>query len=231
MLTEKLIPNIDRRLSTWIAIQGQLKKEPPQKKRPAITISREYGAEAYPLGEILQDLLKRKTGNTWTIFDKTLIEKVSQETALSEHFLTNLGDASKAFDALLTMLPGMRTHSDAYQILARYILRIAMDGHAIIIGRGGALLTQHLAHCFHFRLEAPLEYRIRSIQNRLGISNKEAKALVMENQKQREAFIESFLNKSIADMRFYHALFNSSKSSPLAIARSIMNLIFENESG
>jgi cytidylate kinase len=231
MSTEKLIPNIDRRLSTWITIQDQLKKEPLRDQRPTITISRQYGAEAYPLAEILQNLLQEKTGYSWTVFDKALIEKVSRETALSEHFLTNLGDASKAFDALLTMLPGMRTHSDAYQILARYIIRIALDGNAIIIGRGGAVLAQHLSNCFHFRLEAPLEYRIRSIQGRLGITYNEAKSLESENQKTRERFIESLLNSSIADIRFYHAVFNSSKSNSLEIARGIMGLVFENGRG
>ena len=228
MLTEKLLPNIDRRMSAWIKIQAQLKKEPPSQQRPTITISRQFGAEAYPLAEILQDLLQIKTGEPWTIFDKSLIEKVSRETDLSEHFLTNLGDASKAFDALLTILPGIRTHSDAYQILSQYIIRIALDGNAIIIGRGGAVLTQHLSHCFHFRLEAPLEYRIRSIQERLGITSNEAKSLVIENQKVRERFIEGLLNSSIADTRFYHAVFNSSKSKSLGIARGIMGLIFEN---
>ena len=231
MLTDKLIPNIDRRMSTWIKIQEQLKKEPPLAQRPTITLSRQFGAEAYPLAEILQDLLQKKTGDSWMIFDKALIEKVSLETALSEHFLTNLGDASKAFDALLTMLPGMHTHRDGYQTLSHYIIRIALDGNAIIIGRGGAVLTQHLSHCFHFRLEAPLEYRIRSIQERLGITNNEAKSLVIENQKMRERFIEGLLNISISDTRFYHAVFNSSKSNSLGIARGIMSLVFENWGG
>ncbi|MBI4766988.1 MAG: cytidylate kinase-like family protein [Deltaproteobacteria bacterium] len=228
MLIDKLIPNIDRRISTWIKIQEELKKEPPPKQRPTITISRQFGAEAYPLAEILQELLQMKTGDPWTIFDKALIEKVSRETALSENFLTNLGDASRAFDALLTILPGMRTHSDAFKILSKYIIRIALDGNAIIIGRGGAVLTQHLPHCFHFRLEAPLEFRIRSIQERLGITSQEAKSLVDENQKMRERFIESFLNVSISDTRFYHAVFNNSKSNPRGIAQAIMPLIFEN---
>ncbi len=228
MLIDKLIPNIDRRMSAWISIQSQLKKEPPQKQRPTITISRQFGAEAYSLAEILQELLQIKTGDSWTIFDKALIEKVSRETALSEHFLTNIGDASKAFDALLTILPGMRTHRDAFQIMSHYIIRIALDGNAIIIGRGGAVLTQHLPHCFHFRLEAPLEFRIRSIQERLGITSHEARSLVDENQNVRERFIESLLGSSIADTRFYHAVFNSSKSSSLGIARGIMVLVFEN---
>lgn len=227
MFTEKLVPNIDRRLSTWIAIQEQLKKEPRHERKPTITISRQFGCESFPLAETVQNLLEKKTGEVWTIFDKTLIEKVSRETALSERLLTNLGDASRAFDALVTMIPGMRTHSDAYQILARYVIRIALGGNAIIVGRGGAILTQHLPNCFHFRLEAPIEHRIGSIQQRLNIPFEEAKTLVIENQKLRERFIEGFLNSSIADTRFYHAVFNSSKSPILNISRSILCLLFE----
>lgn len=231
MLTDKLIPDIDRRLTTWIAIQDKLKKEPPRKTRPTITLSREFGAEAYPLAEILQQRLQQRTSEAWTIFDKALIERVSQESSLSEHFLTNLGDATRAFDALLTLIPGMRTHGDAYQILARYILRIAMDGNAIIIGRGGAVITQHLPHCYHFRLEAPFDFRVRSLQQRLGLTEKEARTLVEENQKQRERFIEKFLNTSMANIRYYHAVFNNEKNTPQAIARSIVDLVFPEEGG
>lgn len=226
MLTDRLIPNIEHRLSTWIAIQERLKKEPRRKQKPTITISRQFGAEAFPLAETLQGLLEKKTGDSWTIFDKGLIEKISRETSLSENLLTNMGDASKAFDALVTMIPGLSTHSDAYQVLARYVIRIAMDGNAILIGRGGAILTQHLPNCFHFRLVAPLEYRTRSVQQRLNITYEEAKSLVVENQNTRERFIENLLNVSISDTRFYHAVINSSKSNSSNIARGILCLAF-----
>jgi cytidylate kinase len=227
MSTEKLVPNIDRRLSAWIMIQERLKEEPRHEQKPTITISRQFGSEGFPLAEVLKDLLEQKTGDTWTIFDKALIDRVSRETTLSEHLLTNLGDASKAFDTLATIIPGMRTHSEAYQILARYIIRIALDGNAIIIGRGGAVLTQHLPHCFHFRIEATLEDRIHSIQKRLDLPFDEAKKLVIENQKMSDQFIENFLNCSIADWRYYHAVFNTSKSKVSNIALSILELIFE----
>ncbi len=227
MLTDNLIPNIEHRLSTWIRIQERLKKEPRLEQKPAITISRQFGAEAFPLAETLKDLLEKKTGDSWTIFDKALIEKISSETSLSEQLVTNMGDASKALDALATMIPGMHTHSDAFQVLTRYVIRIALDGNAIIVGRGGAIITQHLSHCFHFRIEAPLEHRMRSIQKRLNIPYEKSKKLVIDNQKISERFIEDLLNSSIADTRFYHALFNSSKSEVSRIARSILNLVFE----
>lgn len=227
MLTEKLVPNIEKRLSTWIAIQDRLKKESRREPKPTITIARQYGCEGYPLAEALKAVIEEKTGETWTIFDKFLIEKISQETHLSERLLTTFGDASKAFDVLVTMISGLRTHADAYQILANHIIRIAMDGNAIIVGRGGAVLTQHLPRCFHFRLEAPLEYRIQSIQGRLKIPYEQAKKVVLENQNMREKYIEHLLSRSITDPLYYNAVFNNGKNTVQKIARSILCLVFE----
>ena len=57
--------------------------------------------EGYPLAETLKAFIEKKTGDTWTMFDKFLIEKISQETALSKRLRTPFGDASKAFGALV----------------------------------------------------------------------------------------------------------------------------------
>jgi cytidylate kinase len=226
MYTDKLIPNIEHRLSSWISIQDRVKNEPQREQKPTITLSRTFGSEAFPLAEVLKDLLEKKTETVWTIFDKSLIEKVSQETALSEYLLTSFNIASKAMEALATMIPGVSSYSDAYKILARYVIRIAMDGNAIIVGRGGAILTQQLSNCYHFRLEAPMDYRIQSVKRRLGCSYEEAKKLVSEREKSSERFIEGLLNRSNADPLLYHAVFNTSRSSLTSIAKSILTLVF-----
>ena len=228
MITDKLVPNIEKRMSAWSSIQERLSKEQPPKPRLAVTISREYGCEGYPLAETLKTLLEVKTGDLWTVFDKTLIERVSNDAALSERFLSNLGDASKPVDDIFgTLMPHWTTHTDAYRLLARQVIALARQGNAIIVGRGGAVLTQRLSNCFHFRLVAPLEYRIKSIHERLNIPFEEARTLVIEHQRAREKFLESFLNRSIADPYYYHCVFNSTKSTTPIIARSILNLIFE----
>jgi cytidylate kinase len=215
-------------MSAWFRIQDQLRKEQPPKQSPTVTISRQYGAEAYPLAETLKPLLERKTGDPWTVFDKTLIERVSQDTGLSARLLGNLGDISKPLDEIIgTLGTRWKTHSDAYRLLARQVVSLANQGNVIIIGRGGAVLTQRFSNCFHFRLVAPLEYRIQSIQRRLNIPYVEAKKLVSENQKARDKFIESLLNCSIEDPSYYHCVFNSSKSPIPSIAQSILNLMFE----
>jgi hypothetical protein len=221
----RLTPNVDRRMAAWMTIQQRLAREPRHEPGPAVTISRQFGCEGFPLAERLKTALDQRTGQTWTIFDKALIERVSRETQLSERLLADLGGASHAWDKLAALIPGLRTHDEAYQVLARYILQIAREGHAIIVGRGGAIVTQHLPRCYHFRLEAPLEHRIQTIQDRLQVGKQEAERLVDEEQRRRERFLESFLHCSIADTRYYNAVFNSSKNSLDAITRSILELV------
>ena len=225
MHTERLIPNVDQRISAWIGIQERLARQERREPKPTITISRQFGCEGYPLAECLKVALEKRTGEPWTIFDKALIERVSRETDLSERLLGNLGDESHGLDVLANMIPGWRTHDEAYEVLARYILRIAREGNAIIVGRGGAIVTQNLPRCFHFRLEAPFEHRVQSIQRRLEISSQEAERTVIEHQKSREHFLESFLHCSIADTRYYNAVFNSSKNKLEDITRSILELV------
>lgn len=226
MTTERLIPSVERRLSGWVRVQDRLAHQRSE-VRLTLTLSRQFGCEAYPLAERLQHLLEARSGQSWTIVDKALIEKVSKETQLSERLLGRLGDESHALDFLAAAIPGWTTHDEAYETLARYVVRIAREGNAIIVGRGGAVLTQTMANCFHFRLEAPYEFRVASIVRRLGLGQAEAETLVDEHQARRERFIERFLHCSMSDTRYYHAVFNSAKSPLERVATSILDLVPE----
>jgi cytidylate kinase len=225
MSIQKLIPNVERRLSAWVSLQSHLGQEPRREPRLTITISRQFGCEGYPLAESLEALLEERTGAPWTVFDKALLERVSRETHLSEQLLAHIGEDTQILDNLANLIPGWRTHSEAYELLARCIVRIAQEGNAIIVGRGGAVVVQSLPNCFHFRLEAPHEHRVQSIQQRLGIGRDEAEVLVVKRQQGRERFIEKFLHCSLADTRYYNAVFNTAKNPLARVAQSILQLI------
>jgi len=225
MPTAKLIPNVERRLSAWVGVQDRLRSEPRREPRATITISRQFGCEGYPLAELLAQRMKEGTGEVWTIFDEALIARASRELDLSERLLGDIGGQSQLLDNLANLIPGWRTQNEAYELLARYILRIAREGNAVIVGRGGAVVTQRLSNCCHVRLEAPLEHRVRSIQQRLGVPPGEAEALVIDRDRNRERFIERFLHCSMADTRYYHAVFNMEKSALERIAESTIALL------
>jgi len=71
MSTNILIPSIENRLGAWVesARRNEAEKDAGTKRKPAITLSREFGCEAYPVAEILQKLLENKTGDSWPIMD------------------------------------------------------------------------------------------------------------------------------------------------------------------
>lgn len=228
MMTDKIVPSIEQRMSAWLKIQDQLGRKVAVVPKPAVTISRQYGCEGIALAEELKELLALETGDPWTVFDKALIERVSHDTGMSKQLLDSLGDVSRPLDEVIgTLVPYWKTHAEAYRLLAKQLVALANQGNVIIVGRGGAVLTQSLSNCFHFRLVAPVEYRIELIKERLNITLEKARTLLIENQTARDNFIESLLNCSISDPCYYHCVFDISKSNASRIARSILCLMFE----
>ena len=225
-MATKLIPNIEKRLSTWVELQEKLVPKEEPKPRSTVTISRQYGCEGYPLAMKVKELLEKETGETWVIFDKYLLEKVSEgDSEYSEKFLKNLGDDTNFMDHFATFVPRAKTHGEGYKKLAKYISRIATKGNAIIVGRGGSIVCQEHENCFHFRVEADEDYRINSIKERMQLSEDEARKDVKDNQKKIEKFIEDFLSCKIGDITWYHANFNNGKNSVDQMATGILELI------
>jgi cytidylate kinase len=221
-----LMPDADKRFEAWFEAQRN-KKQDPKCKRPTITISRQFGCEAFPLVEKLKRRLDSDSLLPWTIFDENLVEKVSKDQNLSESFLQNLGGPSRYLDILSGFKKDQVTHVEVYQNLIEYIVKIAEAGHAIIVDRGAAVITQDFPNCLHFRLEASFDFRSNSIAERLGISMKEAEGMVNANQELREKFLSEFLSQDVSKSEYYHAVSNNEKISIEEIANIITNMFHE----
>ena len=221
----ELLPSVERRLSAWIALGNRRETTKAQTSRPTITISRRFGCEAFPVCDRLKELFETATGEAWNIFDKALLERVSQDEHLSLDLLRDLGGPSRAADAIGSLLPRHVSHDDAFRRLARHLLAIAQAGNAIIVGRGGAIITQHLPNCYHFRLDASTGYCVTAAMRLLELSEKEAAEMLHEYDTMREGFVEKCLHASIRDLRYYHAVFNRERSGTDEIARSIFTFV------
>ena len=227
----QLVPSIDRRLSTWISMAEKSKSREKTPAGPTITISRQYGCEGFPLAEALKAILEEKTGEEWNIYDKALLRKVSEEEELSVRLLEGLGGPSRLLDSLPVTIPGWVPHSQMYRRLVQHLFAVAMLGRAIIIGRGGAVITQGLSNCYHFRLEASFEFRAASMGRRLGLTPPEAERHVKENQEKRDKFFSQCLNLSTSDHSFYDAVYNNERHSVNEIAWSIFGYVMKEWQG
>lgn len=223
----QLIPSVERRLTTWVSLSERYAPASARGTCPTITISRRFGCEGYPLSERLKALLDETSGDVWNIYDKALLERVSRDEHLSMELLTRLGSPSRAADTLGFLLPGYQTHDEVFRRITKHIVHLAEAGNAIIVGRGGAIITRHLDNCYHFRLDASLEFRVASIARRLEIPEPEAIEMVRKNESRRNQFIDDSLQTSAIDLSLYDAVFNNARHTVTEIAASIVAYVAE----
>jgi len=231
MSENHLVPSIEMRLGSLLEINRRRDESEASRIRagtskPAITISREFGCEAFPVAEQLKAIMEQKTGRPWTLMDKALLEDVARNHRLSEDILRGLGEKNRLLDEMLaTFTPRWKSEKDYFRLLCKHVFSLAEQGNVIIVGRGSAIVTQTLKNCRHFRMYASQGYKVASIARRLQLSPAEAEAVVEKKQKQRDAFIRDFLDRDARDLRFYHLVFNNDKNTPERIAHMIAEYV------
>jgi len=217
-----LPPEVEHRLAGWEQLQYRLAHAQGVKLRPSLTISRQFGCEGFPLAEHLKALFEQASGEPWNIYDKSLIEKVSEEQGISIHLLQRLGDMSRSLEALGLHPSGHVTHDEAFAKVAKRIVEIAGVGNAVIVGRGGAALCANLKNCFHFRLEASFRWRVGSMMKRLEMTETEAEEMVKTGSRLREKFVSQCLGMDITQVSHYDAVFNNERYTTSDIAQAIL---------
>lgn len=231
MAEKLLVPSIEQRLTGLIEVSRRAKLETGLEDRkvfkPAITISREFGCEAYPTAEKLKALLEEKTGETWALVDRTLIDEVAKHHDLAADILHNLGKRPRWLDDMLsTLSPRWHNEREHFQLLAQQIVAIASGGNVIIVGLGAAIVTQSMKNCVHFRIFASEEFKTASVAARTGVSKAEAISMIEKRQKSREKFVRDFLNRDINNMHYFHLLFNNDRNSATAMAETMTCHLF-----
>jgi cytidylate kinase len=72
---------------------------------------------------------------------------------------------------------------------------------------------------------ASMEFKTRSIEQRMELSREEAEKLIINKQQERNMFIKAFLNQDGKDLSLYHIVFNNDKNSAEKIASTIMEYL------
>jgi len=214
--------SVQERLSGWVAIQER-RGQAPVKARPGpvITLSRAYGCEAFAVAQRVQELFTEGAGEPWSIWDKALLDKVAQDEGIAKSLLDDLGDATRSLEAFGFRPRGGVTHDELFDKVAETVLKVARQGNAIIVGRGGAVLCRSLENAFHFRLDASHAWRVDSLVRRMGGTRAKAEHLIRDESRLREQFIKERLGADIADPVHYDAVFNNERHTARQVAAAI----------
>ena len=226
-----LIPSVDLRIGALEEYNRRQKegaaahpKKP--KPRPCITISREYGCTGYPVAELLLEIMQQKTGDEWVMIDKAVLEEVAQRHNISEEILKTLGENNRILaEVLATFSPRWKSNYEYFSLLSRHVIALAEQGNVIIVELGGAIISRHIEHSYHFRIYGSESFKTATLSNRLNMTPEDTEILMHRQQKLRDHFTRDFLNQDDHDPALYDLLFNNDRCPPEIIARTIASYV------
>ena len=185
------------------------KKEPG----PYVTISRQYGCDGYELGDLLHARLDEREGEgAWRVFKKDILKQLAEDTGLAQEVIER--ERLTKPSLLRDFFRGMRSGGipDGYEVrnkITVMVRTVAFEGHAIIIGQGGAAATADLENGLSVRVEGPREWRITRVSYREKLKRQAAIARIEEIEKQRRHLRKIYEEKNPREPAFNLLIDNS----------------------
>lgn len=183
---------------------------------PVITISRDHGCNANEIACSLAEKLNTKSGlvtppKLWRCINKEIIEKSALALHADPSHISHIFNAEvRGFlgDIIVSFSNKQYASDDVIKkTITKVIRSYAEEGHVILVGRAGCIITCNIKKALHVKLVAPLEWRINEVATRYNMSHDAAKACVIDMDKKRNAFMEFYKSKK-QDCEIYHAVYN-----------------------
>ncbi|MBU0769040.1 MAG: cytidylate kinase-like family protein [Proteobacteria bacterium] len=185
-----------------------------------ITISRQFGAGGKTFGRRLADTLG------YYYADEDIIERAVVEFSVSADgkkiIETEPGDKLKRFISKLNPfgtslmelpLSDKERYIDGFkylELLNLIIPKIAKEGNAVIIGRGGQYILHDFKDTYHILLIAKEEDRIKFIEDNYRVSRVRTIQMIKRMTKRRANLYSYFGRKDYDDPKLYDLVLNMS---------------------
>ncbi len=205
----------EARLAAWHR-QAQARKDQGRGEGPCITISREFGCQAYPLATELV----RRLGESWSVIDREILEEVAKIGGFTVEQIEKSRDTPAVLKAIFAMFLDS-SHAEETELsthLRQAICKFSAAGHCIIVGSGGVFTAPEMKNIFHLRLVAPLEFRINKIMKSHDMDRTQATDFVNQHQKHRDDFVTRLAGSRLDDPSLYHLVLNNSLLNPAQMA-------------
>ncbi len=198
---------------------------------PFITISREAGAGGRTLMRQLVESLNRldpaQPGqHPWAGFDRELVEKVANDHHLHRSLVELLGEQCHSW--LYDVFAGMSsqtTESKVYRRVAETIRGLALGGRAVIVGRGGALVTQNIPLGVHIQIVAPFDHRAEQMARVMKTDLKHAANEVRRIDQNRASFYKRYWPNTPLSSSIFTLTLNSAAISEEKMLAAILPLV------
>jgi cytidylate kinase len=171
-----------------------------------IALSREAGSR----GASIARRVARKLG--WQLYNQELLDTIAHEGEFSAGVTADLAPEAVTWveENLQRLIDTNRIARQRHVIdLARVILAVAVQGEAVLIGRGAGYILPR-ATTLHVRVLAPLPDRVAYMSQWLRLTMDEAAEQVRLLDTRRAEFMQAHFHHQPGDIYQYDLLLNSS---------------------
>ena len=198
--------------------------------KTVITIARQYGSGGRQIGFRLAEMLGIKC------YDRDLITLAAEKSGMSEEALQH-ADEKAANSLLYTLVMNSNMYhssTDPFNIpindklfcLQSEIIRdIAAKESCIIVGRCADYILAEHPHCIRVFLYSSFEARVKTICQRLNISEAEARDTIMKIDKRRSSYYNYYSGHKWGKLENYDLAISTEKIGVEGAAKLIAQFI------
>ena len=169
--------------------------------RSIITVGRQFGTGGHEIGQKLADKLGIKC------YDKELIKRVAKESGLCDEileihderptssFLYNLVMDTYSFGITNSNYVDMPLSHKVFLAQFDTIKKIADEGPCVIVGRCADYALSDYSNVLNLFIYGKMNRRIERVMEKYGVSDKEARDMVIKKDKQRSSYYNYYSTK------------------------------------
>ena len=172
-----------------------------------ITISRQYGSGGREVANKLAQELNIP------IYDKLLITQTSQDSSIPEDLIVNaesnsISPFSQIFDTAVNSV-FIPSDDNIFTKQVTTMKSLADKGACVIVGRGANSILKETHNLLNVYIYADETKRIDRIANEYGVDAMKASQLIELTDKNRTAYIKTYINESFGDAKNYNICIDS----------------------
>lgn len=180
-----------------------------------ITIGRQFGSAGREIGEKLAEKLGIKC------YDKEIIKLASKESGLcteilennderpTSSFLYNLVMDTYSFGLTNNSYVDMPLSHKVFLAQFETIKKIASEGSCVIVGRCADYALADFDNCVNVFIYGDMENRIKRVQQKYKVSDKETKDIIIKKDKQRASYYNYYSTKKWGKVETYDLCIDS----------------------
>ncbi len=173
-----------------------------------ITISREFGSGGRTIGRMVAEKLGM------TFYDKELIEKVAEESGLSEKYIEESGEYAPsksrfAYSFIGRNIDGMSLDDYVFNIQRKIILDIAENESCVIVGRCADYILRNRDDVLNVFIHSDMDKRAERIVKLYGETDKSPEKRLKEKDKKRSINYKYCTDRVWGMSQNYHITLNS----------------------